>query len=347
MGRLAGGAAVALLPTRVSGELSEGWWMTALTARAGRQTGSNPLPASLTAPNPSPGLGPPLAAGKVVGLDIGCGANLIYPLLGAALYGWSFVAVDVTDVAVEWAQRNKDANPQVAHLIDIRRVAMQPEQQRVHAVGAAAAVVEGAAGAAAAVASAGGAAGGKNGRMEAGKQGAAACGVVLGGPWGAEQAGAAAVVQVTAVGRGDAALLGAGGAVSGGGASPQAAAPSTAPQPAAASSTLPQRAGEAGGAWAGSSAAGAGIISSAIRHGERLAFCMCNPPFFESIEEAGRNPSTAFGGTAEEMVYPGGGGWGSVGGWGWGRVVARVRGEWWLGLGENGVLGFGYRRAHV
>lgn len=53
-------------------------------------------------------------------------------------------------------------------------------------------------------------------------------------------------------------------------------------------------------------AAGSGIISGAVRRGERFAFCMCNPPFFESLTEAGRNPATAFGGTAEEMVYPGG-----------------------------------------
>lgn len=29
---------------------------------------------------------------RVRGLDIGAGANCIYPLLGASLYGWSFVA---------------------------------------------------------------------------------------------------------------------------------------------------------------------------------------------------------------------------------------------------------------
>ncbi len=33
---------------------------------------------------------------------------------------------------------------------------------------------------------------------------------------------------------------------------------------------------------------------------------MCNPPFFESMEEAGRNPATAFSGTAEEVTCPGG-----------------------------------------
>jgi 23S rRNA (adenine1618-N6)-methyltransferase len=33
---------------------------------------------------------------------------------------------------------------------------------------------------------------------------------------------------------------------------------------------------------------------------------MCNPPFFESMEEAGQNPGTAFSGTAEEMTCEGG-----------------------------------------
>ena len=33
---------------------------------------------------------------------------------------------------------------------------------------------------------------------------------------------------------------------------------------------------------------------------------MCNPPFFETMDEAGRNPNTACGGAATEMVCPGG-----------------------------------------
>ena len=33
---------------------------------------------------------------------------------------------------------------------------------------------------------------------------------------------------------------------------------------------------------------------------------MCNPPFFDSLAEAGRNPRTSFGGSHEEMVTPGG-----------------------------------------
>jgi hypothetical protein len=39
------------------------------------------------------------AAGQCVrGLDVGCGANFIYCLLGAALYGWHMTGVDVTEV---------------------------------------------------------------------------------------------------------------------------------------------------------------------------------------------------------------------------------------------------------
>ena len=55
-------------------------------------------------------------------LDIGCGANLIYPLLGAAMHGWHFVGVDITDTAIEWARKNAAANPQLAHRLEIRRV---------------------------------------------------------------------------------------------------------------------------------------------------------------------------------------------------------------------------------
>lgn len=51
--------------------------------------------------------------GPVTGLDIGCGANLIYCLLGAAVYGWRMVGVDVTDEALTAAQALVDANPQV------------------------------------------------------------------------------------------------------------------------------------------------------------------------------------------------------------------------------------------
>ncbi|KAJ7967187.1 U6 small nuclear RNA (adenine-(43)-N(6))-methyltransferase [Quillaja saponaria] len=59
---------------------------------------------------------------KVRGFDIGTGANCIYPLLGASLLGWNFVGSDVAEVALEWAQRNVNNNPQIVELIEIRKV---------------------------------------------------------------------------------------------------------------------------------------------------------------------------------------------------------------------------------
>ncbi|PKA54246.1 23S rRNA (adenine1618-N6)-methyltransferase [Apostasia shenzhenica] len=56
----------------------------------------------------------------------------------------------------------------------------------------------------------------------------------------------------------------------------------------------------------GSSTQQSPILVGVVKGGENFDFCMCNPPFFESIEEAGLNPKTSCGGTPEEMVYPGG-----------------------------------------
>lgn len=66
------------------------------------------------------GLGPGHA---VIGLDVGVGANAIYPLLACALHAdWAVVGVDVTDTAVEWAARNVAANDRLRDRIQIRRV---------------------------------------------------------------------------------------------------------------------------------------------------------------------------------------------------------------------------------
>lgn len=48
------------------------------------------------------------------------------------------------------------------------------------------------------------------------------------------------------------------------------------------------------------------ILLGVVKDEEKFDFCMCNPPFFETMEEAGMNPKTACGGTKEEMVCPGG-----------------------------------------
>lgn len=53
-------------------------------------------------------------------LDIGTGANCIYPLLGASEYGWSFVGAEMDATAWRWARKIVAANPSVAGLIECR-----------------------------------------------------------------------------------------------------------------------------------------------------------------------------------------------------------------------------------
>lgn len=48
------------------------------------------------------------------------------------------------------------------------------------------------------------------------------------------------------------------------------------------------------------------VLLGIVKDGESFEFCMCNPPFFGSMGEAGLNPKTSCGGTPEEMVFPGG-----------------------------------------
>lgn len=53
-------------------------------------------------------------------LDIGVGANCIYPIIGVNEYGWSFVASEVNPVSAECAKKIVDANPEISGKIDIR-----------------------------------------------------------------------------------------------------------------------------------------------------------------------------------------------------------------------------------
>lgn len=142
--------------------------------------------------------------GVVRGFDIGTGANCIYPLLGASLLGWSFVGSDVTEVALEWAEKNVNNNPHLANLIEIRK--------------------------------------------------ANSCGATSNGESFNEEV----------------------------------------------STSLDSHSG------VNKSYHGPPVLVGVIRDGEKFDFCMCNPPFFETMEEAGLNPKTACGGTPEEMVCPGG-----------------------------------------
>lgn len=52
-------------------------------------------------------------------LDIGVGANCIYPLIGHATYGWQFVGTDVDAAALKNAQRILDAN-QLSDAVELR-----------------------------------------------------------------------------------------------------------------------------------------------------------------------------------------------------------------------------------
>jgi 23S rRNA (adenine1618-N6)-methyltransferase len=47
---------------------------------------------------------------KIKGLDIGVGANAIYPLIGHREYGWDFIGVDINANAIKNAQAIIDAN---------------------------------------------------------------------------------------------------------------------------------------------------------------------------------------------------------------------------------------------
>jgi 23S rRNA (adenine1618-N6)-methyltransferase len=53
-------------------------------------------------------------------LDIGTGANCIYPLVGASEYGWSFVGAEIDPVALRWAKKLVAVNLAIAKLVECR-----------------------------------------------------------------------------------------------------------------------------------------------------------------------------------------------------------------------------------
>ncbi len=60
----------------------------------------------------------------VVGLDIGVGANCIYPLIGHFEYGWSFVGTDINPIAIQAAQAIVDAQEGMKQVTELR---LQPD----------------------------------------------------------------------------------------------------------------------------------------------------------------------------------------------------------------------------
>jgi len=57
---------------------------------------------------------------KIRVLDIGIGANAIYPLIAFSEYGWQFVGTDVDPIALKNAQTILDANPGLTSAIELR-----------------------------------------------------------------------------------------------------------------------------------------------------------------------------------------------------------------------------------
>lgn len=60
------------------------------------------------------------AGDQVKCLDIGVGANCIYPIIGNREYGWSFIGTDIDPVSIESARKIIDLNPVLKGKIELR-----------------------------------------------------------------------------------------------------------------------------------------------------------------------------------------------------------------------------------
>ncbi|OXA99105.1 23S rRNA (adenine(1618)-N(6))-methyltransferase [Flavobacterium oncorhynchi] len=58
---------------------------------------------------------------SVLGLDIGTGTNLIYPILGNSIYNWSFVATDIYKTSIENCSKIIEANPKLIDTISLQQ----------------------------------------------------------------------------------------------------------------------------------------------------------------------------------------------------------------------------------
>lgn len=57
---------------------------------------------------------------KIKALDIGVGANCVYPIIGNKEYGWSFIGSDIDPVAIENGNRIIELNSKLKVFIDLR-----------------------------------------------------------------------------------------------------------------------------------------------------------------------------------------------------------------------------------
>ncbi len=56
----------------------------------------------------------------VRGLDVGVGANCVYPIIGHCVYGWQFVGADIDPISIKSAKFIADANPSLKGNIKLR-----------------------------------------------------------------------------------------------------------------------------------------------------------------------------------------------------------------------------------
>jgi len=61
---------------------------------------------------------------NIISLDIGIGANCIYPIIGNAAYNWSFVGTDIDEIAIQNCKKIISENPK---LIDVISLQLQTE----------------------------------------------------------------------------------------------------------------------------------------------------------------------------------------------------------------------------
>ncbi|MCW1962809.1 23S rRNA (adenine(1618)-N(6))-methyltransferase RlmF [Chryseobacterium viscerum] len=68
------------------------------------------------------------AGNSVKGLDIGTGANLVYPLISHKSYGWTMLGTDINQNSLTNAQHILDQNPDLSSVIQLKR---QPDAEHI------------------------------------------------------------------------------------------------------------------------------------------------------------------------------------------------------------------------
>jgi 23S rRNA (adenine1618-N6)-methyltransferase len=65
---------------------------------------------------------------QIICLDIGVGANCVYPIIGNSAYGWSFIGTDIDPKGIEAAQKIVTSNPSLHGKVEFR---LQPKPEHI------------------------------------------------------------------------------------------------------------------------------------------------------------------------------------------------------------------------